>query len=72
MPKITVHGGASYEPGHEPPGWTPPEDTAEAAQPGADAPAAEEAVAAKPPPAAAAAKRKRTLKEQLEGNGGGG
>jgi hypothetical protein len=38
MAKITVHGGVSYEPGHEPPGWLPPVPEPEvAAEPAAEA-----------------------------------
>lgn len=72
MPNIRLHGGVSYEPGHEPPGWqpTPPDDATVDAAP-EDAPEPD-AVAAKPETAPTPpTKKRRTLKEQLEGNGGG-
>jgi hypothetical protein len=65
VPKITVHGGVSYEPGREPPGWQPPaaDDAAVGAAPAAEPPAPE-------PETAPAPRKRKSLKEQLEGGDG--
>jgi hypothetical protein len=66
VPKIAPDGTVSYEPGREPPGWQPPpaDDAAVGAAPAPEPPAPEPETA--PPP-----RKRKSLKEQLEGDGGG-